>query len=258
MSNITYLIFMILEINNKMFTIDKNIVFKRNFINVNNKKYYFNKNKIKIIYKNHSFSLNIFLKKLEKLKYCIKDIEFCINTENQGVRIDYAFDTEKRKFLQVLIHISIEKFLLFTEDDICVFVAHEIGHLLDVNSAIKNEKKIKLLNKLLIVVSLLFIGISYYYNIYWILSFLILPLIIPFLYAKRLSRLHEYQADVFAVNIIKDYKSVIHAYKKIIKIYGDHNQGILSSHPSFKDRIYYIKRKYWYLRLFEVIFSPFS
>ena len=247
-----------LEINNTMFTIDKNIVFKRNFINVNNKKYYFNKNKIKIIYKNQSFSLNILSKKLDKLKYCIKDIQFCINTEDQGVRIDYSFDTMKRKFIDVLIHISLEKFILFTEDDICVFVAHEIGHLLDVNSAIKNEKKINTLNKLLILLSLLSIIISYYYQYIWILLFLILPLIIPKLYSQRLSRLHEYQADIFAVNILNNYKSVIHAYRKIINIYGDENKGILSSHPSFQDRIHYIKRKYWYLRLFDVIFSPFN
>lgn len=160
----------------------------------------------------------------------------------QLMYIEYEYGSKGLSFIKIFLHENLIN--NFSEKDILVFIFHEIGHLLDINHSISNSKKLKIIKLLTFFI---LIGVSTYLkSLYLILFNLCLYWFLIKYIEANMSRRQEYYADSYAVKISGHVNNVVSALKKLNIYSGDHDAGIFSSHPSLKQRINYLKIKYFW------------
>ena len=250
---------MLLKYNEKEVLLSQ-IVFSKDYIFLNNKIKISKDNEFDIISNENKFSINKLINILSKNKENF-DIIFIINEETESMYIKYDQNLTTGDLLNIEVYIN--SFLLseFNEEEIAIYIYHEIGHLLDINNERIFEKRKKILEVFFYIVYM--IGIFLYLkkdiNSYFLIAIMFVSPFCFFLISKYLDRVLEYNADSYAVKMIKDYKKVIKAYKKIDLYYGEEKtsffRSITSTHPSFKDRISHLRYKYWYLIVWDFLFS---
>lgn len=252
---------MLLNINNDVINLeslvftDTYIIFKDKHIPIDKK------HKIYITVGNQKFSLNklVHFLKSNKEKF---PITFIISEKADSLEISYEQIVSTGKFANLEVYINNELLSFFHEDEISVYIFHEIGHLLDIKNELKFERYKKNVHNLFHVLIFATLGYSYYLELNKLSQLFIMLFfpIVSILIERYLDRVLEYNADSYAVSIVKDYKKVVQAYEKINMYYGGQKRDpfikrIFSTHPHFEDRISHLKMKYWYLIVWDFLFS---
>lgn len=249
---------MLIKYNNDYFE-SKQLIFNADEILLDKKRRISKNDSIDIILSSEEFSITKLINLIKKIGYQ-ENVYYFITEDYDNVHIEYEQSMIDGSFLQIEIYIGLNMLNFFSVSDLAVFISHEVGHLLDTKNELKYEKANKIYDMLFLLLSSV-ITIKKWNEI------TIFQIIIIFaffglisLFIKRYhSRKLEYNADIYAVKILGDYKSVINSYIKLSNYFPEEKENyvkeILSTHPSMQDRINYIKVKYWYLRLWDFLFS---
>lgn len=203
-----------------------------------------------------------------KKKFNFTDIDLVIESDSMNFQVNYEYDNRTFRHL----FISMGDFYLknFNEADLLVFLCHELGHILDVKNIYNSDKnnfiRLKLLRFFYIFIIILLTSVlkKYEFNNYIFMSIFIMMNLSLALFLKLLNKLklamesrkQEYVADKYAVQVMGDLMLVLAAYNKLSVVMNDNDsRSFFSSHPSLKQRIRRLKFRYWYLYLWNKIFS---
>lgn len=217
-----------------------------------------------------TFDLSFIIKKLNQLKKSkkLQDIILILdyNTPTMAIEINHSGNG---KISNIAISASPSFLSMLEEDDVFVFICHEIGHLLDISSLIRTERFIKTYD-FFTKISGISCAIALYFHLRIDLSYLALIgtiflffityfsslVFLKKLITAYLSRLGEYQADILAVKLHGDLNAVINSFKVLQELEDiPLNSGWFSTHPSVLDRINHLKRTFWFRRLINKLFK---
>jgi hypothetical protein len=228
------------------------------------------KQNIVIPINNHYFDIFLLYANFCQIKKKFNFSEIDLVIESNSVDFQVNFEYDNRNFTHLYITMGDFYLYHFDEEDLLVFLSHELGHLIDIKNIYKSDKnnfnRLKILRMvhILIIILLMSFVKKYDFNnnvsmLIFTLSNIILALIIKLL--KNLksaaeSRKQEYAADKYAVQVMGNLMLVLKAYNKLALIMNDQdNRSLLSSHPSLKQRIRRLKLRYWYLLIWNKMFS---
>lgn len=253
----------------------KNDLYNLETLNIFNGFIFFGKNKYKIqdvVFiiesENRIIEMSSIYKKLDRINKKYKLKEYLIRIEKDFDNIEVSVDHTGSKIHEIEIRVGYTFIKDFTEDELLVYLAHEIGHIMDFDYTVKKNKYIAMAKSLGGVLTVLGVpGLIYYFNGYddsfkikllisliiWVPSYLI------FLkYLKSfLSRNQEYNADTNAVEILGDVDKVIKAFYSLqfaMESYEE-KSSIFSSHPSLNQRMKYLKKRYFYHYIWKFFFG---
>ena len=224
--------------------------------------------KVEIIGPDHEIKLDSLYKELKKINNRYKLKEYLIIIDENFNNMEVSLQYKKNKIVDIKIRVGAEFLYQFTKEEILVYIAHEIGHILDFNSALKEKKILKSIKEFGKVVSTIIFPLYYYFYMdtqkYPLILFFTALMMFSVSYAffikyikAFMSRKLEYNADVLAVKILGDVKKVIDAFY-VLKIITGQNQeksGLFCSHPSLKQRVNYLKLRFWYQYVFYWLFK---
>lgn len=216
------------------------------------------KDSIEIILNNEKISITKLIKLIKQIGHQ-KNVYYFITEDYDNVHIEYEQNINDGNFIKIDIYIGCNMLYYFSVSDLAVFISHEVGHLLDTRNELKYEKANKIYNILFLILSIV-ITINKWnkYNFIQILMLFSFFGILSLLIKRYHSRKLEYNADIYAVKILGDYHAVIQSYVKLGEYFPEEKENIkkiLSTHPSINERVRYIKAKYWYLLLWDFLFS---
>lgn len=197
--------------------------------------------------------------KLEKInkKYKLEDYLIVINKNFENIEVEVQHS--KDKIHGILITIGYKFIKDFTEDELLVYLAHEIGHILDFNFTVRKHTYLKSAKVFGAIMTIIGLPALYYYQYglneyYQIKLFLVLLswIAIYAVFLKYLSsfltRLQEYHADSNAVEILGDVEKVIVALTTLQYELEEYEEksSIFSTHPSLTQRMRYLRQRYFY------------
>ena len=236
---------------------------------LNNKK--ISLNEIKIVGSEEEISLATIYKQLSKInkRFKIKDYIIILddNFDNMEVQLEYR----DSKIKDIVIVIGINFLYTFTEREILVYLAHELGHILDFDFSLKKKRFLNTIKEIGKIVSTLIVpvGLFYYtryindevsFNYLAVFSIIIFSSLYSF-FIKYLdsyySRSQEYNADKLAVKLLGDAQEVIDAFLLLQEHTGqyDDKSSIFSTHPTLNQRINYLKVRYFYQWVWKFFFG---
>lgn len=218
-----------------------------------------------LVYKEVNIDLFLFIDSIKKVLKKIKfpDVEVVILKESDAMSVSFlnSYDNVEK----IVIYVGADLFLFFTLEEILIFVCHELGHVEDQKYIYKVEKKLSLISNFLKIFCSFFLGAGVWFlmieasfgeKVFWLMALIFSQLIIYTLYQLyyfSLLKKKEYNADIFAANLIGDHKKVALAFVKLSKVVGeeeDEGEGFFSTHPSLSERIKYLNKYFWYKKLF--------
>jgi hypothetical protein len=236
---------MLISIGKKFYKIN-HLSYNLDGFNLNNKWISFNDN-VLIQLSDDFFDLSLLVRRIKKqrLKYLIS-FELTNDIE-QLMYIEYNYGNKGLSEIKIFMHYNLIS--NFSEEDIIVFIFHEIGHLMDINHSSSNKNKLKIINLLSLII---IVGSAIYLKniIIILISFILYWLFIKYIQANMLRR-QEYYADSYAVGISGHVNNVINALVKLNTYTGNIDSHIFSSHPSLKQRINYLKIRYFWHYIFK-------
>lgn len=236
---------------------------------INNRKHKINKN---CLIELNSNELDVFhlYTEFNRIRKAAKFEDFLIvlSEDIEGMFIEFTMNEFKVNSRDVIVYIGHDFLSNSDETDILVFFSHELGHLLDGESIYGNQRKEVFIKKALF--AFYFIANSYLIylltkkdlNSYYILSLILSGLMgglskkIGYYLNKFFSRQEEYNADVFAVKLIKNPAKVIASYEYLQSVIQEPESfSIDSTHPSLPQRIRFLKKRFFFYLFINKIFN---
>lgn len=205
------------------------------------------------------------IKKQQKFK----DFLIILSDEIEGIFIEFSINPENMNAQDITVYIGSDFINLTDEIDILSFFCHELGHLLDSENLYKNEQTVSYIKNIIITLTVAFnLYVSYfiYTNqlsyLYYTSILLVFGLMGVFtkIINERLinyySRQGEYNADVFAVKLMRSPQKVIDSYIFLQTIFNEPEVNTIdSTHPSLPQRIKYLKRRFFIHLFLSKIFK---
>jgi hypothetical protein len=222
-------------------------------------KYYSTKN-VFLITDDNELSVGSLYSQLEKINKKYKLAEYVIAVSEDYSNMEVAVNHTGKDIHEIRIVIGVNFINDFSEEELLIYIAHEVGHVLDFKFTLRKNKYLNLIKFICCFLSIVVVPIMYYIyfglnEFYQIKIFSIMMLLLVIYkttidkYFKAFfSRKQEYNADSNAVRIVGDVTKVIKALIALQYVLGsfDPKSSIFSTHPSLSQRISYLRTKYFY------------